>query len=112
MEKLFYTELKTQEYLSTHSVKEAQMIFSYRTRMAQYGDNYRGQGGPTLCPLCGNHSDNQHLIFYCTEITGNIKIEGNYNNIFSDNILSETVKTLSEITKHRQQFIDERKLLN
>ena len=49
MENLFYIELKLQKYLHLENMNqiEAQTIFSYRTRMSKFGDNYCGVGwGP------------------------------------------------------------------
>ena len=53
MENLFYTELKMQNYFNSDKVTviEAQNLFNYRTRMADYSENYRGHMGPKTC-LC------------------------------------------------------------
>ena len=47
MENLFYTELKMQNYFNSDKVTviEAQNLFNYRTRMADYSENYRGHMG-------------------------------------------------------------------
>ena len=52
MENLFLTELKLQKYLHLENMNhiEARTIFSYRTRMSKFGKNYRGVGGPSICP--------------------------------------------------------------
>ena len=52
LDNLCYTELKLQAYLENMSATEAQTVFSYRTRMANFKENYRGPEGPKPCPLC------------------------------------------------------------
>ena len=44
IENLFFTELKLQNYLNLENMNkiEAQTIFSYRTRMSNFGENYHG----------------------------------------------------------------------
>ena len=54
---LWYADLSMQEYLKleTMSAFEAKTVFSYRTRSAQYSDNYRGSPvgcPPALCVFC------------------------------------------------------------
>jgi hypothetical protein len=54
-------ELKLQEYLKIPGTKKKETlnIFKWRTRMTPLGENYRGNQGHVLCPLCNNHLDNQ-----------------------------------------------------
>ena len=69
MENLLYTELKMQDHFNSEqvTVMEAQNLFNYRTRMADYSENYRGHMGPKTCPLCKTHLDCQSLSFHCPE---------------------------------------------
>ena len=78
--------------------------------MSNYGENYRGLGGPSICPLCQSHCDSQKWSFQCKTITQNIKIEGNYSNIFSDCISEHTVQTIVKIDKFRRDYLQERML--
>ena len=48
---LNYTKLETQNYFKTFNKTEAQTLFMYRVRMANYGENFRGLRNTTLCPL-------------------------------------------------------------
>ena len=85
-----------------------QNICSYRCCMANYGDNFRGKNPTPVCPLCQNHPDSQKWAFQCKVIKENIKIGGQYSNIFSDNIPQETVKTICDITIFRKEFLSQR----
>ena len=79
--------------------------------MSNYGENYRGVGGPTICPLCQNHCDSQKRSFQCYRIKENVDIVGKYSNIFSDYIKKETVKTIIDINKFRQEYLQERTIV-
>ena len=63
MDKLWYTELKMQEYLSSNKLtpEEAKTVFSFRTRMAKFQSNFRGANGHMPCPLCLFHIDSQDM---------------------------------------------------
>ena len=96
MSNLFYTQLKMQDYLKceTLTVTEAQIVYSFRTRMAAFSNNYKGSTGVTTCPLCKKHLDVQSLSFQCQKIKENIKIACNYDKIFDNNISQELAKSL------------------
>ena len=89
---------------------EAQTIFSYRCRMADYRENYNGKSQTTICPLCENHPDSQKWAFECQETKKNVNINGKYSNIFSDNITKDIVKTVCDIKKYRTEFLEERNI--
>ena len=57
LENLIYRELRMAKYLDNEDIScsEAQLIFSYRTRMSNFAENFREQGGPTIFPLCESH---------------------------------------------------------
>ena len=65
MENIFYTKLEMQSYLKSKNINpdEAKMIFAYRTRMANYTENFRGPNGPKLCQMCHTHLYNQQGAF-------------------------------------------------
>ena len=48
-----YEKLQIQSYLenSQLSVENKRDIFSYRTRMAEFGENFRGQRDFVICPF-------------------------------------------------------------
>ena len=76
------------------STSEAQLVFSYRARMSNFAENYRGQGGPTICPLCESHVDSQKWSFCCKTIKENINIQGTYSDIFNENVKMETAQRI------------------
>ena len=114
MNNLFYTDLQIRNYLKCEQITaaEARTIYSYRTRMAVFSDNYRGQKGTSLCPLCGIHLDVQSMSFQCIQIKENVKITGKYENIFEDVIPKQLARTVIEISHYRKQFLEERSLDN
>ena len=61
MDNLFYTDLKTQDYLLSDdtTVKQKRNLFLFRTRMADYNDNFRGGNLPLPCKICKLHLDSQ-----------------------------------------------------
>ena len=89
------------------TIVEARKLFSYRTRMSNYSGNF---GGVKLCPLCEAHNDVQKISFQCTTIKENVKISGCYSHIFSENISSDIVQTVSDFEKFRQDYMDNRML--
>ena len=78
MNNLGYSDLQIQKYLKCEqmSTAEAIAVYSYRTRMAIYSDDYKFQGDVTTCPLCHLHLDVQNLSFQCKEVKKNIQIGG------------------------------------
>ena len=108
MDDLFYSKLEIQDYLNLENLntKEAQTLFRYRTRMAKFGENFRANKNPILCPLCRTHLDGQKMCFEnCPVVKNNITISGNYNQIFNtSDIPSDIVQTLVRIEKLREEY--------
>ena len=98
MENLTYTKLKMQNYLksSEFNMNESLNIFKYRTRMADFGENFRAGYDRVLCPLCLGHLDNQSQSFQCIAINNEIKIQGNINELYGENIPKKIGKTATE----------------
>ena len=84
MEKTFHSKLEMQNYLKLKdlTVEDGKRIFAYRTRMANYGENFRGLSDPKQCPLCSTHLDNQQMAFICPQIKPNLYEAGKYKGIF------------------------------
>ena len=110
LDNLFYRELKLQNYFYDEEVtcSQAQVIFSFRTRMANFSENYPGREGTKGCSLCQNHLDLQKLSFQCSVVKDSVEIRGSYSNIFSEYIKLETVQTIEQITKFRTEYLQER----
>ena len=103
---LCYTKLELQNYLKLESLNttEAQTLFRYRVRMANYGENFRGKENAILCPLCYTHLDSQKMCFEnCPVLRQNITISGSYDQIFNTSVSTEVVQTLSMIDKFREE---------
>ena len=112
LDSLEYYQLSSQDYLTRNnlSAKEAQLTFSYRVRMADYKENYRGNSGHTPCPLCLSHLDTQSMCMTCPTIQENVSVKGNYEQIFSNNITKDLVKSLEDIEKFRTGYLQSRYL--
>ena len=102
MEDLLYTELEMQNYLVMDNITTAQkrIIFQFRTRMTNFDDNYGNSENP--CKMCSLHRDSQSHSINCHETMSNVKIKGNYDEIFAKRISKETACMLEEIIETRK----------
>ena len=98
---LFYSELKTQKYLNTFTVADARLIFCFRTRMAEFRNNFKSSWQSLLCPLCLGHVDDQSLAFTCPKLQNKISQKVKYTNIFNENIEKDLVENLKKIVSVR-----------
>jgi hypothetical protein len=108
MENLEYSKLELQDYLKQNNMNaaEAKTMFTYRTRMASYGENFRENNVPVSCPLCGLHLDNQIMAYTnCPVLKANVQIEGKYEDLFKPNIPTKIVKSLVNIDNFREEHI-------
>ena len=106
LDDLRYTKLEMQSYLKLENMHTfgAQTLFKYRTRMANYGENFRGMRDPVTCGLCKTHLENQKMCFEnCPVLKENISIHGEYNQIFGASVPSSLVNTLMDIDKFREE---------
>ena len=106
MASLNYGKLEMQEYLKLNNINSsmAKILFKYRTRMANYGENFRAGNGLTVCPMCSLHLDSQVMAYNnCPVIKREVTISGNYNDIFKKTIPNEVVKTLYHIELVREE---------
>ena len=108
LENLFYVELKTQEYLlnEDYTFEEKKLIFQFRTRMAQFEENFRAGRTETVCPLCLSHSDSQFLILSCPiirkELLKNKEVEvQSIEDIFYEKVSRNTINILKLATAMR-----------
>ena len=106
MDSLQYHELKIQNYLKDTNipVKEAQIVFRYRTRMAKFKENFKNYYNGNECPFCLVHSDTQAHYVQCSVVKENIEISGDYKEIFTDEISREISKTLFRVTQFRESM--------
>ena len=106
MENLVFTSLEIQNYLSSEEITLAQKrnIFLFRTRMADYGENYGGGSSQLTipCKICLLHSDCQAHSVTCHETLKGVTKKGNYKEIFTNKISTDTAIMLHEITEARK----------
>ena len=107
MEKLDYNDLKLQNYLMSEEItaEEAKNLFRFRTRSAFFKENMKTGFQSTPCPFCHVQPDNQTHSMVCPDVNKKIKIEGNYDDIFQEDIPADISKTLLRITKLREDVI-------
>ena len=105
MDNVSYRDLKMQNYLLDENLTSEEMktVFKYRTRMEDYGENFRGGKTQVICPLCSLHLDNQELSFQCQVIKDKLNVTGDVQNIYKENINVETVKAICKISGYRKQ---------
>ena len=106
---LDYEELATQNYLTRGDLnfEQKKTIFLFRTRMANFGENFRGGRPSTLCPLCSSHVDCQFEALKCPiilqEVEKKMTIDEStkIENIFMENISQSTIKLVMLVTEIR-----------
>ena len=105
MSKLHYSEIKIQDYFHLPKVKinQKRTIFKWRTHMENFAENYRGREGPSLCPLCETHLDNQETSVRCPEVKKELNINANIKDVFEEDISLKTIETISEVIKLREK---------
>ena len=109
MENLQYSELVIQNYFLHPgiNIEEIRSIFKFRTRMAPFGENFRGGRDIVTCPLCSTHVDNQVMSFQCPAMRNKINIECDIEDVYSDTMNKKTATTLHKILKLRKELLEE-----
>ena len=108
MNNLTYADLEMQSYLKDEKIRVDQARILFRTRMARYWENFKG-GRPTdPCPVCkeAQSVDTQPHSFQCGVTASNVTINGSYYNIFGARVDEITAKTVENIEKYRQHFLE------
>ena len=109
MDNVSYSELAIQDYflLPGINVEEIRSVFKFRTRMAPYGDNFRGNKDCVHCPLCSKHLDSQVLILGCPAIRKIFSIDCDIQDVYSDSVTIDTAKTLARILAIRKELMEQ-----
>ena len=109
MDNLFYMDLEMQEYLKDKHipVKQARAVFKFKTRMANFHDNFRGGNQTKPCPLCNNGLDTQRHSLQCKMILENMNINLRYEDIFHSKVDKHVGKTLENILTFREEFLND-----
>ena len=105
MANLEYDTIEMQNYFLRETVKidQKRLIFKYRTRMAEYGENFRAGRHTVRCPFCDLHLDSQDLGAKCPIIQTKLRITGNISDIYSRHISNGTIETIEKISDYRKQ---------
>ena len=100
----YYAELKPQKYLTLKNanINHIRNIFRFRTRMANFGDNFRQKNNQIMCPLCHNHVDSQSLSSQCNYYKNKMKIHRYMKDIDTPDITLETAITATEMMRLRE----------
>ena len=111
MDNIEYEELKKQDYFSIKgiNVEEVRNIFKIRTRMAPYGQNFRGGQETVSCPLCEVQADDQVHGFQCEEIKNKIEINIEVEDIYQQSITKQMAEEVTNILKAREKLIEAKK---
>ena len=113
MKNLQYRAFKIQNYFYRTDITNDQkkIIFKFRTRMADFGENYRGARDQVNCPLCNSHRDKQELSYTCKVIQNEVELKGTFEDIYSDEISLSTIEDIQKITEVRKEMITNNKNL-
>ena len=65
--------------------------------MTPLGENYRGNQGHVLCPLCNNHLDNQPGLLQCEEMKKKIEINIKMEDVMGEHVDLKNSKKITEI---------------
>ena len=107
LKNLKYSHLKMQSYLEEEkiTVKQAKLIFKYRTRMLmQFTDNFRGGPEKKMCSLCDyKQIDSQEAANHCTAIHAKFGNPQKLQNIYSSNIDMSDAILLERIVDFKSQ---------
>ena len=109
MKNVQHNSLQLQDYFKDPqlSVENKRDIFSARTRMADFGENFKGPRTFVVCPFLCNQRDSQSHSFTCSGVTQKIEIKGSYKDIFEMSIPATTGYTLTKIKRMRSIFLEE-----
>ena len=103
MEHLDFDKLEMTKYLELDEITltKANAVFQFRSRMANFKDNYRGTNPYNICPLCLSHPDTQQAAFHCSVIRKSIEVHGKlkYSDILDGNISKDLATTVKNILK-------------
>ena len=84
--------------------RKAKVLFKFRTRMAPFGDNFKGGLDTPICPLCSAHPDTQESGFKCDKMKKFVDIKGEYSDIFVVVFSAELIETLYNVYGFREEY--------
>ena len=111
MDNTFYVDLEIQEYLKDKTIRTsmARSVFKFKTRMANFSENFKEGGSTKACPLCRepNALDTQRHSLVCRVIVANIDVDITYEDIFHSKVEVKAAKTVENILKFREEYLQE-----
>ena len=104
---LSYPEFSARNYIMSDELntKEKRLVFKVRTRMIEFGENFKGGMAHIMCPLCNLHFDHQDLATECPSIRDKVEITGSFSNLYKDKVCLNSVKLASKIMDIRKQQV-------
>ena len=111
MKDTHYERIETQQYFLDPNIDTQikRHIYSFRVRMADFGENFRGNRAQVLCPLgCASKDTQQHAYEQCEPIHSKVNIEGKYVDLFEKHIPPRVAANISKIILTRKTLLDER----
>ena len=104
MANLEYNNMEMQSYFLREDVKieQKRIIFKYRTRMAEFGENFRAGRHTVICPFCFSQLDSQDLGAMCPIIQTKMKIIEDISDVYSEHISQGTIETLEKLSEYRK----------
>ena len=97
-----------QDYLKNKDIttKQAKILFKVRTRMENFGENFKA-GKPTKpCPVCDESEDTQNHSYQCKVVSRNIIIDGKYEELFTKKIDKNVAGDIERIVKFREGYLE------
>ena len=81
-------------------------ILQVPSSIAMFKMNYGKMHVNTACPFCLVEPDSQSHSLQCHEVRQKIDIEGDYMDIFMDDIHCDIIITIQKISKIREEIFD------
>ena len=103
MQNIYYSKLTLQTYLLREdlTIDQKRILFKFRTRMAEFGENFRAGREKVMCPLCTLHLDNQNFGPACPVLRRDLDMTGNYSDMYNNNVSVETVAYMEKVMEYR-----------
>ena len=71
--------------------------------MADFGENYHGEDGVSMCPLCSNHPDDQTSSINCIVVKNTLKEVWDIERAYQDEVETKTAHIISKILEIREK---------
>ena len=78
--------------------------------MAPLGENFRGNQGNIVCPLCHNHLDNQSTFLQCEVIKKELEVKIKIEDIYGQDIKLETARKITEVAELREKMLQKKEI--